>query len=307
MKLSAGRGGRALFMVVAFSLGAAAGNSSARGQALVDSSADQAARINSILREAFNAMAGVYDYRGTLVKRERFGDDIIEQKLAFKFSRPFKVYVKYLEPHEGREGIYVRGGNRNRLRAHRGSVPDVAVSLRPLGRVAMMDNHHPITSFGLERMLEVAAININKAMQRGDAVLELSNGGMVHGEPTWRIDIESNAGGRTVTAKRNEDVWELATRVGQNMYVIVHHNEEIDSPTDISAGQEVFVPHYYAGRGSYYIGKRSFMMVKAQSWDHRGELYESYDFTELELNPGLEDRDFDHRNKDYDFVLINQR
>jgi len=27
----------------------------------------------------------------------------------------------------------------------------------------------------------------------------------------------------------------------------------------------------------------------------------------LELNPGLSERDFDHRNKDYDFMLVNQR
>ena len=49
------------------------------------------------------------------------------------------------------------------------------------------------------------------------------------------------------------------------------------------------------------------MMVKAVSWDQDGNLYESYEYTKLELNPGLEDRDFDHRNKDYDFMLINQR
>ena len=100
---------------------------------------------------------------------------------------------------------------------------------------------------------------------------------------------------------------ELATRVGQDMYVILHHNEDIDSPTDLSNGQKVFVPQYYAHRGHYYIGKRSFMLLKAQSWEHRGRLYELYEYTALELNPGLEDRDFDHRNRDYDFVLINQR
>ena len=49
------------------------------------------------------------------------------------------------------------------------------------------------------------------------------------------------------------------------------------------------------------------MLVKAVSWDHYGELYESYEFEKLELNPGLSDRDFDHRNEEYDFMIINQR
>jgi outer membrane lipoprotein-sorting protein len=279
----------------------------AGAQVFIEPPASQVARINALLDESFNAMAGVYDYQGILIKRERIGDELVEQTIEFKFSRPFKVYVKYVEPHAGREGIYVRGSNKNRLRAHKGSTPDLAVRLNPRGRIAMTDNHHPITSFGLERMLEVGAENIRKAIERQDATLSISDGGVVHGEPTWRIDVESRSGGRYVTAKRYEDLWELAARVRQDMYVILHHNEDIDSPTDLRAGQRVFVPRYYAGRGKYFIGKRTFMMLKAASWDHDGNLYESYEYPVLELNPGLDNRDFDQRNKNYEFVPINQR
>jgi hypothetical protein len=279
----------------------------AGAQAVVEAPTSKNARIEALLGKAANAMAGVYDYRGTLVKQELFGDELVKQTIEFKFSRPFKVYVKYIEPYEGREGIYVQGSNRNRLRAHKGSMPDIAVSLSPLGRVAMMENHHPITSFGLERMLEVGSRNIRKAIARGDATLRASNGGAVHGEPTWRISLESKVGGRHVTARPHEDLWELARRVGQDMYVILHHNDGINSPTDVTAGQKVFVPHYYASRGEYFIGKRTLMMIKAKSWDYNGKLYESYEYPVLELNPGLVNRDFDHRNKDYDFMIINQR
>lgn len=171
----------------------------------------------------------------------------------------------------------------------------------------MAYNHHPITSFGLERMLEVGARNIRKAITQGDATLRVSDGGAVHGEPTWRIDMESKAGGRYVTVRNSETLWDLARRVEQDMYVILHHNDEIDGPAGIHEGQRVFVPNYYASRGEYFIGKRTFMMVKAKSWDHNGRLYESYEYPTLELNPGLEARDFDHRNKDYDFMVVNQR
>jgi outer membrane lipoprotein-sorting protein len=286
----------------------------AAGQALVEeppswveAPPSETARIEALLEKSFNAMAAVHDYRGTLVKQELIGDELVKQTIEFKFSRPFKVYVKYVDPYAGREGIYVRGSNRNRLRAHKGSLPDIAVSLDPFGRVAMEDNHHPITSFGLERMLEVAAGNLRKAIERGDATLSVSDGGVVRGEPTWRIDIESKAAGHYVTVRHAEDLWELATRVGQDMYVILHHNDGIDSPTDIGKGQRVFVPNYYARRGEYFIGKRTFVMLKAKSWDYNGQLYESYEYPNLELNPGLSERDFDHRNKAYNFMIINQR
>ena len=288
-------------------LGSLAGGLSATAQPLAEPSGSVEAQVQALLDEASKTMAGIYDYQGVIVKRELFGDELVTQKLAFKFSRPFKVYVKYLDPYEGREGLYVRGRYNNKLRAHRGSVPDIMVSLNPRGRIAMIENHHPITSFGLENMLKLAKRNIEKAIARGDAKLSLSAGGMIRGEPTWRIDMETHARGYTVKARRGETLWDIARRTKQDMYVILHHNDDIDSPTDLSSGQEVFVPHYYASRGEYFISKRSYMMIMAISWDHHGDLYESYDYAELELNPGLEDRDFDHRNKDYEFVLVNQR
>ena len=264
-------------------------------------------RLETLLVDAANAMAAVYDYRGIILKRELFGDELVEQKIAFKFSRPFRVYVKYLDPHEGREGLYVRGRNRNRLRAHRGSPPDITANLNPRGRIAMIDNHHPITSFGLENMLKIATRNIEKAIARGDATLTISNGGLIRGEPTWRIDMETNAGGFTVKARRGETLWDIARRTKQDMHVILHHNEGIESPDDVSAGQDVFIPHYYASRGVYFFSQRTYMLILTASWDHRGRLYEWYEYPDLELNPRLDDRDFDHRNKAYEFVKVNQR
>ncbi len=91
------------------------------------------------------------------------------------------------------------------------------------------------------------------------------------------------------------------------MQVILHHRSAIDSPGDVGAGRAVFVPHYDASRGRNLIRKRTDMMIRARSWDHRGQLYEAEDDPELELNPGLDDGDLDHRNLDYHFLLLDQR
>jgi len=272
------------------------------GTAFAQDPASEVDQIKALLHQSSQALADLYDYRGTLVKRERFGDELIEQTMEFKFARPFKVYVKYVEPYPGREIIYIRGANRNKARVHKGSVPDIQVSLRPFGRLSMQGNHHPITSFGLKSMLRVAAHNIRKAILRGDSSVRLSDGGVVLGDPTWRIDMQTKTGGRRVTVRGSENLWALAKRVGQDMYVILHHNEGVDSPRDIRPGQKMFVPRYYGSRGEFFFSKRTHVMIKAVSWDHRGKLYESYEFKRIELNPGLGDRDFDYRNEDYGFV-----
>lgn len=261
------------------------------------------ARIARILAQARHAMAEVHDYRGTLIKRERFGDEVLKEVIAFKFSRPYKVYTKYLQPNEGREALFVRGWNRGRVRAHKGSVPDFPVSLHPRGRIAMKNNHHPITSFGLESILRESERNIRRGIIRGDVIFRVANGGLVYGEAMVCIEVETTkrGDGREVTVRRDENLWELAKRARQNMYVILHHNDDIDSPTDIRAGEKVFVPYHYASRGQYCFSKNRHLLIRTTSWDHYGKLYESYEHRDLELNPGLTDADFDPRNEEYDF------
>ena len=43
------------------------------------------------------------------------------------------------------------------------------------------------------------------------------------------------------------------------------------------------------------------MPLQETSWDHRGRVYESYDYTVLDLSPGLTAKDFDPDNEAYDF------
>lgn len=272
------------------------------GNVFAQASASEVKQIKALLHRSSEALADLNDYRGTLVKRERFGDELVVQTMEFKFARPFKVYVKYVEPYPGREIIYIRGANRNKVRAHKGSVPDVSVSLSPFGRLSMQGNHHPITSFGLKNMLRIARRNIRKAILRRDSSVGLSDGGMVLGDPTWRIDMQTKTGGRHVTVRGSENLWELANRVGQDMYVILHHNDDVRSPRGVRPGQKVFVPRYYGSRGEFFFSKRSHLMIKAVIWDQRGTLYESYEFKRIEPNSGLEDRDFDYRNEEYGFV-----
>jgi len=44
-----------------------------------------------------------------------------------------------------------------------------------------------------------------------------------------------------------------------------------------------------------------------QSYLYMNGYFTVTEYPVLELNPGLADRDFDQRNKEYDFMLINQR
>ncbi len=256
---------------------------------------------SEIFARSLKAIKAVNDYQGEFVKRELIGNNLKTEKIVFKFARPFKVYMKYIDPHPGQEALYIRGQNKNKIKAHKGSFPDITVNLSVYGRQAMKDSHAPIMTFGLQRQIEIMGEIYRKAAARGEANYTVSDGGALFGEPVWKIEARFPSTGDIVKVKDDENLWTFAKRVGQAMYVILHYNDGIKSPKDIDEGDEVFVPHHYGSRLEYLVGKETYMPLKETSWDHKGRVYESYEYPVLDLSPGLTAKDFDPDNAAYDF------
>ncbi|MCA8996541.1 MAG: DUF1571 domain-containing protein [Planctomycetaceae bacterium] len=99
----------------------------------------------------------VQDYEATLIKRERVKGQLLAQRIFMKLRpRPFSVYMKFEEPHAGREVLYVHGKNNNQLAVHEASGLTAivgTVNLDPASPTAMAENRHPITHVGMHNML----------------------------------------------------------------------------------------------------------------------------------------------------------
>jgi outer membrane lipoprotein-sorting protein len=253
-----------------------------------------------IFARSLQAIKAVDSYRGQFVMRELIGDDLEVSKVHFKFKRPFKVYMRYVTPPEGQEVLFVLGENDNEIMAHKGSFPDVTVDLDPYGRMAMKGTHQPILTFGLQKQIEIMGHIHRKAVTTGEVTYTVKDAGVFMGEPVWEVEARLPSTGKTVKVLKNENLWKFAKRVGQPMYVILHYNG-IRSPGSIDEGDELFVPDHYGSRVRYLIGKKSLMPLQETSWDHKGRVYESYEYPELILNAGLTDEDFDPDNEAYDF------
>ncbi len=259
--------------------------------------------VEELLQKAEAAIKNVKDYTGYMDKQERFIEDGLGkvEKTFFKFQRPFKVYIKFLNVYNGREAIFVRGRNDNEVKVHKGTFPDITVNLDPQGGTAMEGNHHPVTDFGLESTIRISARNLRKALKRKEGEFKVTDGGVVNGRPVWKIDAKFPKGGHFVTAKDDEELWHIAKRTGQDMYLIMYTNKDYDEPDDPDEGDKVFIPRYYGGRSELLVDKETFMPVKATTWDWSGKLYEMYSYKDVKLNPGLTNQDFNPDNKSYDF------
>jgi len=253
-----------------------------------------------IFARSLKAIKAVDSYQGQFVMRELIGDELKVSKVHFKFKRPFKVYMKYITSPEGQEILFVSGQNDNQIKAHKGSFPDITVNLNPYGRMAMKGSHQPILTFGLQKQIEIMEHIYRKAVATGQVTYTVKDAGVFMGEPVWEIGAQLPSTGKVVKVQEGENLWGFAKRVGQTMYVILHYND-IKSPESIHEGDEIFVPDHYGSRVRYLIGKKSLMPLQETSWDHKGRVYESYDYPVLELDAGLRDEDFDPDNEAYDF------
>lgn len=259
--------------------------------------------VDQIIETAEKTLAGTKDYTGKLLRQERFLDGMKNQLNFFKFKKPFSVYLRFIDPFKGREVIFVRGWNDNELKVHKGSFPDITVSLDPQGDTAMERSHHPITQFGFANTLKMAAKNLNLARKRGEGEIKVTDGGVVNGQPVWKIESRFPKGGRFITAKDDETLWDISRRTGQDMYLLLYVNQDkdYDEPDDVDEGDRVFIPRYYGARTEFYVTKEESIPVRVVIRDRRGLLYEQYDYTEIKRNVGLTRKDFDPDNKAYDF------
>jgi outer membrane lipoprotein-sorting protein len=257
--------------------------------------------VEEILTRSAEAMAKINDYTGRMIKYERFGKEVEKAVMEFKFARPFKVYIKYITPHKGREAIFKRGWNDNEVKVHKGDFPDLTLNLDTHGGTAMDENHHPVTDFGLENTIRISGNNLRKAIKRSEGDFKVTDAGTVLGQPAWKIEARFPKGGYYTTAKDDETLWDIGKRTGQDPYIIMYANKDYDDPDDPDEGDKVFIPRYYGGRSEFIVNKETCMPIKVSTWDWNGLLYESYEYPVLKFNVGLTAKDFDPDNKAYDF------
>jgi hypothetical protein len=251
------------------------------------------------------ATARVQDYTMRLVKRELRGTVLLpEETIAIKWERPQRIYLHELAgPREGQEVLYAPGWNKNRIKVHPGSFPDVTLNLDPYGALAMAKSHHPVPQVSLVHLTDLVLDNVRRARAKNVGTLTLAGREKLFGRPTLKLEATAPPTGKTPTIEKGETLWDIANATGQSMYVILHANRarkwrQADHP---ERGDSVIVPDYYAGRLVLWIDEELQLPLQIDLYDHEGNLYEHYEHHDLKINVGLTNADFDPANPAYRF------
>lgn len=111
------------------------------------------------VQASLETLESVRDYEATLRKRELVGGKLVDHTMTIRFrEEPFSVYLKFIDENAGREVMYVKGQNQDRLLAHEapGSLKSLVgtVSLPPDSPEVRSESRHLITDIGLRNMLK---------------------------------------------------------------------------------------------------------------------------------------------------------
>jgi len=219
-----------------------------------------------IVRSSREALESVDDYEATLTKRELVGGTLVAQSMHMKFrEEPFSVYLHFLGENMGREVMFVKGRYQNQILAHEGpgSVKSLfgTVSLSPNSTEVQSESRHVITEIGLRNML--------------DALMERWENESRYGECEVKYYHEAKLG----------DVPCLAIEC-------THPQPRRQFPfhmTRLFIERQRNIP--------IRIENHGFPRVPGAP----PPLIEEYTYTNLKVNVGLADRDFDRNNPAYGF------
>jgi hypothetical protein len=221
-------------------------------------------------RVAANLEENVRDYTATVLKQERLGRELgpLEVCTVKIREKPFSAYMYFLAPEnlKGQEALYVQGANDGKMFGHAGSgIRALAgtVQIPPNGPIAMLGQRYPITELGIANLTR--------------RLIEVGEHDLKYGERYVWLDKNAKVGDRSCTS--------ITVMHPVRRKAFIFHIARI------FVDNELMVPVHY----------------EAYDWpDKAGDppvLLERYTYTNLKLNPGLTDADFDPKNPQYNFGL----
>ena len=222
----------------------------------------------------------IRDYSATLVKREQVNGELLDYQFIYvkirnerqdvqgRITAPFSVYMQFVRPEDlkGREVLWVKGHNNNKLIAHEGSglVGLLSVWLEPTSSVAMRGQRYPVSFVGTENLLDQYITRMEKSKRLGtpeDFQVQVFEGA--------RVD------GRACTCTQ------LTHPVPRNYLDNYVSRLFIDN--------EYNIPIRYV----------TFGWPKRQG--DKSSVIEEYTYRDVKLNAGFTDADFNHKNRSYSF------
>jgi hypothetical protein len=201
------------------------------------------------------------------------------KKIEILFDSELSVHKAYVKPH-----IF----------------PYLTLSLDPNGNIMRKNQHYTINELGYDFIGKSVALTINKDK---DGLNNFSYHGKVvkNGYVCYFLEYENdNYSYTNYTVGDRETVSLIAYKLCVNDYLLRNKNDLLNDFGFLKKGTILKVPTLYCKKAILYIDEKLMLPISLSLYDDVG-LFESYDYTNIEINKPFKPEEFSKDYKDYGF------
>ena len=219
-----------------------------------------------------------------------------ESKVKMQVS-PRKLYLLL----NGPEILWLQGVNDGEALVNPAAFPYVNLNLDPYGSLMRKDQHHTIHEMGMEYIAEILKDGIRRAGDKLEKYFVIVGEEKYNGRECYKLSIAfPDFEWHPYTIKKDEDITSIARRLRVSEYMILEKNPLATWYDDVKPGQIIQVPDAYGKLTLLLIDKEFLLPVSEKVFDDKG-LFETYEYSNLQVNPIIAPEEFTKEFKDYHF------
>lgn len=233
-------------------------------------------------------------------KMERIDGEMITQTSFVKLRRdPFKVYTRQESPNNGLEVLYKKGDNSALINPN--GFPWLNLRLDPNGSRMRKEQHHTIHNAGYDHVVSILEHLFDKYKSQIHTLTSLESTTW-NNKDCWKVEFKNpHFKYSKYTAGAGENISSIAAKYKLSGHMILEVNKGLEGyHDDISEGQVITIPNDYSPRMSLVIDKQIMVPLAMKVYDDKG-LYEYYEFSDIQINPVIEDAEFSEDYHEYGF------
>ncbi len=251
-----------------------------------------------ILRQMYDSIRHVKTIRQHVSALERIDRKFLSAKSELKLQvNPRKLY--FINREKKLEVLFNSEESRKAVvKPH--VFPYLTISLEPQGNIMRKNQHYTINELGYEFIGKSIAFTLNKDKE---GVNNFSYHGKLvkNGYNCYFLEYENKTYSYTTyVVGEKETATSISYKLCVNDYLLRDKNGLLNDFGYLKKGRHLQVPTLYCKRAILYIDEKLMLPVSISLYDDTG-LFESYDYTFIEINKPFKSDEFSRSFKEYGF------
>ncbi|MDO8999981.1 MAG: DUF1571 domain-containing protein [Bacteroidota bacterium] len=252
-----------------------------------------------ILHQMYDSIQNIKTLRVKVSSVERLEENFSSANSEYKVqTRPRKLYFR--NPDKKLEVLFNTElyGRKALVKPH--VFPYFTISLDPTGNIMRKNQHYSINELGYTFIGNSIALTISKDKNGLNNFTYLGKANK-NGYSCYFLQYENkNYAYIDYVVCEKETATSIAYKLNVNDYLLRHKNDLLNDFGYLKKGTTLKVPTLYCKKANLFIDDHLMVPISLSLYDDKG-LFESYDFSNVQINkPFLED-EFNRDNKNYGF------